>query len=117
MRPERHPFTSTHPRPTHWRRLLGELSRLAEHRAELHRHSERDWASATFAGTRHSITLGFGGETGVAAAERFIAALPDHEFSLPGQLVADAAIVSVDQRVLPRPELVLTCELLLLADA
>ena len=103
--------------PQAWQPLLRSLLTLAEGQAELLAHRERDWASATFSGTRHTVDLAFQGSAAVAAAERFIAALPDHEFSLPGALVADASVVAVDHRALPGPALTLTCELLLLAEA
>ncbi|MDE2620220.1 MAG: hypothetical protein KGL54_08665 [Sphingomonadales bacterium] len=103
--------------PQAWQPLLRSLLALAEGQAELVAHREREWASATFSGTRHSVDLAFRGCAGVAAAERFIAALPDHEFTLPGALVADAAVIAVDHQTLPEPALTLTCELLLLADA
>ena len=110
------------PRPPRARRSDGDRLRsallaLAEHRAQVITHSEKAWASITFAGTRHSLSLLFAGEEAIEAGERFIAALPDHEFTLPGQLVADAAIGEVEHRLLPSPRLVVQCELLLLADA
>lgn len=97
--------------------LLTALFNLADGKAELLRHSEQSWASATFAGTRHAVTLAFNGASAVTAAEAMIAALPDHEFDLPGQIVADAAVKSVDQAMLPEPRLVLELELLLLEDS
>ncbi|MGB3739868.1 MAG: hypothetical protein WA948_11025 [Pontixanthobacter sp.] len=81
------------------------------------RHTEAPWASITFAGARHTLELRFEGVAGVAGGEGFIEALPDHEFTLPGQIVADAAIVSVDHSLLPQPLMIVTCELLLLHDA
>lgn len=80
-------------------------------------HRERSWASITFTGTRHHLTLEFSGHEACDAAENFIAALPEHEFTIPGQLVADAAITSVDSTVLPQPCMIVTCELLLLVDS
>lgn len=53
----------------------------------------------------------------IAAAEALIEALPEHEFTIPDQLVADAAIVSVEQVALPEPRIVVELELLLLEDA
>ena len=61
--------------------------------------------------------LDFEGPEAVAAGERFIAALPDHEFSIPGQLVADATVSEVTSSTLPYPRMVVTCVLLLLEDA
>ena len=51
-----------------------------------------------------------------AAGEMLIAALPEHEFTLPGQLVADAAVARVDHEMLPEPKLTVELELLLLVD-
>ena len=79
-------------------------------------HREKAWASITFAGARHTVTLLFASDEAVAAGEHFIAALPDHEFAIPGQLVADAIVTEVDHRLLPAPRLVVTCELLLLEE-
>lgn len=100
-----------------WLALLSALFDLAQGQAELLRHSERNWASATFAGTRHTVALAFSGSAAIAAGEELIAALPDHEFSIPGQLVADATVISVDQAALPQPRMVVELELLLLEDA
>ena len=99
-----------------WLQMLSAIMALAENRATLVRHSERAWASVTFTGTRHCVTLAFSGPEEIAAGERFIAALPDHEFSIPRQLVADAAITEVEHSTGPEERLVLTCELLLLEE-
>lgn len=96
--------------------LLSPLMDLAGGKADLLRHSERAWASVTFSGTRHSITLAFIGEEAVAAGEAFLAALPDHEFTIPRQIVADASIVRVDHDILPQPRLEVEAELLLIED-
>lgn len=97
-------------------RLRGELQALAEGHAEIRKHSEKSWASVTFAGTRHRLDLAFAGEEAVEAAENFIAFLPEHEFSVRGQLVADAAVVSVDHRIGPDPRMDVQVELLLLDE-
>lgn len=99
-----------------WMRLLGQVLTLAEGRAELVRHGERPWASATFSGTRHTIALSFSGAEAIEAGERLIAAVPDHEFDIPGQLVADAAIVEAHHTLVPAPELSVELEILLLED-
>lgn len=100
-----------------WLSLLSALFELGQGQAELVRHSERNWASATFAGTRHNVVLAFSGTDAIAAGETLIAALPDHEFTVPGQLVADAAVIALKQTALPQPRLELELELLLLEDA
>ena len=102
---------------TPWLPLLSALMELAGGKAELLRHAERNWASVTFCGTRHTIVLAFTGAEAVAAGEALIAALPDHEFAIPRQLVADAAVVAVEHSLLPEPRLEVTAELLLLEDA
>ena len=50
------------------------------------------WASVTFAGARHMLTL-----TGAAcpALSRWIAALPEAEFALRGHLVADLSVEAI----------------------
>lgn len=100
-----------------WLHLLSQLMELACGCGELLSHSERPWASATFAGTRHRVRLRFAGEEAVEAGERFIDRLPDHEFTVPGQLVADAAITGASHTALPQPCLEIEAELLLLEDA
>jgi hypothetical protein len=99
-----------------WMQLLSSVLGLAGGHGELLRHSERPWASVTFSGTRHTIALAFSGAAAIAAGEAFIEALPEHEFAIPRQIVADAAIVSVVQDVLPLPRMMVEVELLLLED-
>ena len=100
-----------------WLALLNSLLKLGGGKAELVRHSERAWASVTFSGTRHDVTLSFSGDEAVAAGEAFIDALPDHEFAIPRQLVADATVLAVEHTALPEPRLVVEAQLLLLEDA
>jgi hypothetical protein len=104
-------------RRTPWMPLVSALLELAGGQAELLRHAERTWASVTFSGTRHEVTLAFTGAEAVAAGEAFIAALPDHEFAIPRQLVADATVLSAEHSLLPEPRLVIEAQLLLLEDA
>ncbi len=40
-----------------WARLLSDVLQLAGPAAELRHHTERDWNSVTFSGSRHTITL------------------------------------------------------------
>ena len=99
-----------------WMQLLSALMTLAGGRAELIHHSEQPWASVTFSGSRHTIALAFSGNEAVAAGEAFIDALPDHEFTIPRQLVADAAVITLEHSMLPKPRLHLEVEVLLLED-
>ncbi len=98
-------------------RLRAALLALAGASGEVLVHREKPWASITFAGSRHTLSLRFAGAEAVAAGERFVAALPEHEFAIPGQLVADATVSEVEHRLLPQPQLVVGCELLLLEEA
>ena len=100
-----------------WMQLLSALMGLAGGRAELIRHAERPWASVTFAGSRHTVLLAFTGSEAVEAGEAFIAALPDHEFTIPRQLVADAAVLTLEHVLLPEPRIEVEIEVLLLEDA
>jgi hypothetical protein len=79
-------------------------------------HEEKCWASITFSGTRHEVVLEFCGPEAVVAGEELIERLPDHEFALPGQLVADATIAKVDHRFGAMERLEVTAVLLLLEE-
>jgi hypothetical protein len=96
-------------------KLAEALMKLARGKARILAHSERNWASITFAGARHRVEIVFDGTEAVEAGECFIAFLPEHEFAIPGQLVADAAIIEATSTLDP-PCLVVTCELLLLEE-
>lgn len=96
--------------------LRDALLELAQGQGTVRTHGEKSWASVTFAGTRHRLALLFDGAEAVEAAERFIALLPEHEFAIPGQLVADATVTEVDHRLDP-PVMTVRCELLLLDEA
>ncbi|PNU05054.1 hypothetical protein [Novosphingobium guangzhouense] len=98
-----------------WLRLLSEVLNLAGPSAEFLRHSERDWASATFSGARHTVALTFDGAAAVAHGEAFMTLLPDHEFTVPRHIVADAAVTSVEQTQAPA-RMTLEVELLVLQD-
>ncbi len=113
LAPPRRP--DRHTGPTH--RLRRALDAMTDGMGKILHHREKPWASITFAGVRHDVHLRFEGTEAVAVGEAFIAALPDHEFTLPGQIMADAAITQVDHGLLPAPRLDVYCELLLLEDA
>ncbi len=98
-------------------RLRNALDAMSGGHARIERHAEKAWASITFAGTRHTLSLVFDGPVAVEAGENFVAELPDYEFSLPGQLVADAAITGVETVLLPEPRLAVECEILVLNEA
>lgn len=98
-------------------RLREAVLMLAEGRANLLTHEETPWSSITFSGTRHEIMLEFQGAEEVAAGEEFIEQLPEHEFRIPGQLVADANVREVDHRFGVHERLVVTAVLLLLEES
>jgi hypothetical protein len=95
-------------------RLLREIRGIAGPLAEVVSHCEAPWASITFTGARHTIVLRFAGSDAVSDGERLITTLPEHEFRLRSQLVADASVTRVDHEVLPAPLMEVECELLLL---
>ena len=99
-----------------WLQLLSAVMELAGSAAELLRHTEKPWASVTFTGSRHAITLAFTGAEAAAMGEIFIAALPEHEFDVPRQIVADAAVLAVEHVLVPEPRLTVEIELLLLEE-
>jgi hypothetical protein len=99
-----------------WMRLLGQVLKLAGGHGDLIRHDERPWASVTFSGTRHTIALAFTGQDAIAAAETVIEQLPDHEFDIPGHIVADAQVREVSHAHAPEPRLTMEIEILLLED-
>ncbi|MDJ0978818.1 MAG: hypothetical protein QNI87_09790 [Erythrobacter sp.] len=97
-------------------RLRAALLALAESHGEVVTHEESAWSSITFTGTRHEVVLDFDGCDAVEAGETFIAELPEHEFRIPGQLVADASVREVDHRFGADERMVVTCVLLLLEE-
>jgi len=105
------------PRRTIGDRVREALLDLAQGHASLLTHEEKAWSSITFTGTRHELMLDFDGAAAMQAGEQFVADLPDHEFSLPGQLVADATVTKTESSFLPEPRLVVTTVLLLLEES
>ena len=105
------------PRRTAGERLRLALDALCAGQGTIGRHDEKAWASITFSGARHHLRLIFEGAESVEAGETFVAILPEHEFAIPGQLVADATVTNVEHSLLPEPRMEVECELLLLIDA
>lgn len=75
--------------------LIGQLLTLAGPGADLVEASEREWASATFAGARHIITLTVPVTGADGPTPAWVATIGDHGFTLPRAFVADA-IASVE---------------------
>ncbi len=97
-------------------RLLRAVRALAGASAEMVSHSEKPWASVTFAGSRHTMVLRYSGWEACDDAEHFRRQLPEHEFTIPGVLVADAAASIAHQVLLPEPWMELEVDLLLLDE-
>lgn len=104
------------PRRTLADRVRAGLMQLTAGHGSVLAHGEKAWASITFSGTRHEVVLEFCGAEAVAAGEELIERLPDHEFTLPGQLVADATVTKVDHRFGAMERLEVTAVLLLLEE-
>lgn len=104
------------PRLTPAERLMRGVREIAGPLAEVLSHREVPWASITFTGSRHVLVLRFAGSEAVSDGERFIAALPDHEFRLRGKLIADPSVGRVDHEVLPSPLMEVECEILVLDE-
>jgi hypothetical protein len=98
-------------------RLAAALQALAGGQATLVEHRQRAWASVTFSGARHEVTLAFAGTTAIEAGEHLIAEASEHEFGIPGQLVADVAVLGVDHVLAPEPRMTVRLEVLTLEDA
>lgn len=111
------PARHRHPRRSTGERLREAVLALAGGHGEVQHHAETAWASITFAGTRHRLRIAFTGAEEVEGGEALVAALPEHEFAIPRQLVADATVCEVESSLLPEPRMVVECELLLLEDA
>ncbi len=115
--PDRPVASRYRPRRTTGDRVREALLMLAEGRADLLSHEEKPWTSITFCGTRHEVMLSFSGAEDVAVGEDFLENLPEHEFRIPGQLVADATIKEVDHRFGADERMVVTAVLLLLEES
>jgi hypothetical protein len=110
------PRAAFRPRRTVADRVRAALQGLADGEGTMLSHDETAWASITFSGTRHEMVLEFCGADAVAGGENLIEHLPDHEFTIPGQLVADATITAVDHRFGAMERLQVTAVMLLLEE-
>lgn len=61
--------------------------------ATVEKMASRPWASVTFSGARHEFTLRLEGAGAAKAATAFRDRLEEHEFVLPGHVLADIAAV------------------------
>ena len=65
------------------------------------------WASATFEGARHAVTLELAGADASERAARLRDALPEMEFALPAHLVADIVVKASEGATLSFETLIL----------
>jgi hypothetical protein len=79
----------------------------------------RSWASVTFVGARHELTLVLHGNEALAKADTFLAGLEATEFHLDGHILADIALVSREDMkgAGDQPEVRLKLEALTVEDA
>jgi hypothetical protein len=110
------PRAAFRPRRTTADRVRAALMGLTGGHGTVLGHEEKAWASITFTGTRHEVVLEFCGADAVVGGEELIERLPDHEFTIPGQLVADATVTKVDHRFGAMERLEVTAVLLLLEE-
>jgi len=73
-------------------RVTAQLLELAGPAASVTEASFRPWASATFLGAHHRVTIRFTGPDHCHKAEAFASVLPDAEFVISGHIVADACV-------------------------
>ena len=73
-------------------RLIRQLGELFGPGAQPGQRQEREWASATFSGARHSIEYRLPLPGPDAAPPAVLMTLAEHEFALPGDIVADCTV-------------------------
>jgi hypothetical protein len=56
------------------------------------------WASVTFSGARHALTVSLAGPGAGLMADAFLEGLGDREFTIPGHIVADVAVADCADR-------------------
>ena len=79
-------------------RALAGRARIERNRILLTEAHSVDWRSLTFTGERHQIGLRVTGRDSAQVAERMCAGLEDAEFSIPGLIVADIAVLGTPGR-------------------
>lgn len=94
------------------RRLLNALRQLLPE-STLSVIHQRPWHSLTFTGAQLCISATLSAPNRADIAERAARNLPDHEFDIRGQIVADIAVTS---RIAAADATILTIDALLLED-
>ena len=96
--------------------LRAQLKALAVGAGTVRAHAESSWPSGAFSFTRHRLQIRFASGAEIERAEAMLAALPDHQFIIPGQLVASIAVVAMDQVNGDAPRLDVTIEAVLMEE-
>ena len=96
------------------RALLGRAG-VDRNRILLSEFHSTDWCSLTFAGERHRIDLRIPGPDAAAIADALTRDLPEAEFAIPRQIVAD---IGVEGAMIEHPDgaISLTIEALTIAE-
>lgn len=81
-------------------RILIARSGVARDRILLTDVQSVDWHSLTFTGERHHLSLRLTGSGSADAVERMCKGLEDAEFSIPGVIVADIALLGQPEKAL-----------------
>lgn len=95
------------------RHVIAAICGLAPFTVELVSHAEKAWASATFDGAVHTVTLDFPGEQSALSGQVLAEQIGNIEFNIPGALVADARVLWSEMATVPARNLRLAIELLL----
>lgn len=79
--------------------LLRALGDRLDHPFELDEIESRGWASVTFTGARHTLSLRLRGDGAEASADVFLDGLEAAEFSLRGHILADIVLVARESAI------------------
>lgn len=96
-------------------RVLTQRAGVPRNRILLSEWCSVDWQSLTFTGERHHVQLRICGPDSATAAARLTTRLEDAEFAIPGQIVADIAVVG-DAQTCADGSTALTIEALTIAE-
>lgn len=86
------PHDGTKPQRDPGSLLASQIEALAGNRVRVTQLHERAWASITFSGTRYSFSIDCTSAAEPDELKNLAKALPDHEFAIPGNFVADILV-------------------------
>lgn len=75
------------------RRLVAALAERTASEVSVEQLRSRPWASATFTGARHCLTVHVGGVDAEQGADRLVGGLEEAEFDLGPDLLVDIALI------------------------